>query len=165
MVKIKAYESKDILEFIENNEVPYFKIFEEYEFYVQDIKEFLLYFSKKYNKILNYICKQNVIDLKTFIKIEKDLPELNFSYIKDSNSLSSLSFNKYIAFSGYIFGNIDLDKCVSIKKWREVEKFLKELTNDLMFFKHPFDGGETVKKIEESPLKVPENLKEFFIFS
>ena len=159
MFKIKSQGSKDILDFIENNKVPFSKIYDEYEFYVQDIKEILNYFSNRYNKILDYVCKQNIMDLKSFVEVDENLPGLNFTFSKDFNSLT---FNKYITFSSYIFGNIDLDKCVSIREWFEVENFLKEFTNDLMLFKHPLDSGKTIKKIEECPLQVPKNLKKYF---
>jgi len=159
MNKIKAYESKDIKEIIEKNDIAYFQSNYEYTIYM-DIKEFLNYFSKRYNKILTHIFKQDKISIEELFEIDKQLPELTFTYYKENGE--NYSANKYFAFSSYLSSKINMDKKVTIREWKEVENFLDELSNVLLFFKNPLDNGMTLKRIKENPLKVPKNLKSYF---
>jgi len=162
MNRIKAYESKDLIQFLENNDIPYFKILEEYEIYM-DIKEFFSYFSDKYDKILNYVSEKEEIDVEELFEIDEQLPDLTFTYHKENGE--NYPANKYFAFSVYLSSKIDMNKQVTIKEWKRVENFLEELSNILLFFKNPLDGGVTIKRIKENPLKVPKNLIEYFKFS
>jgi len=159
MNRIKIYDNENIKKFIEKNNIIYFQIDDEYIFYI-DIKEFLNYFSKKYNEILIYIFKQDKISIDELFEIDKQLSELIFTYYKENGE--DYLVNKYFVFSIYLFSKIDMNKKVTIKEWKEVENFLEELSKVLIFFKNPLDNGVTIKRIKENPLKVPKNIKNYF---